>query len=102
MGDIDDLVLRLRKEAGLANNVHSPWPHKMLNEAADVLHALAERNKELEEALLEIVGCFEAAVTEGLHERLVEQEHETGNLRDIVERRLMFADTVAERVLNNT
>ena len=56
-----DLVTRLRKEASLGNNVYSPWPQKLLNDAADALAALAPKGEaelvaKLVEAAMEIAG----------------------------------------------
>jgi hypothetical protein len=57
------------------------------------------------EQLENALGCFGAAITEGLYERMVEQEPEAGNLRDLLERRVLVAQsyiTVAIEALAKT
>lgn len=47
-------------------------------------------------ALTEVRGCFEAAMDEGLLERLAELDvHDIGTLADLVHRRLMYAHAAA-------
>ena len=43
------------------------------------------------EGLEKVVGCFDAAITEGLHERIGENDRALGSLNDLVTRRLLFA-----------
>lgn len=57
MGDPNELVERLTKEAALGNNVYSPWPQKMLNEAAAALTSLIAERDGLEAALNWALGC---------------------------------------------
>lgn len=47
-------------------------------------------------ALAEVIGCFDAAVIEGLSDALRDTQDE--RLRDLVERRLMYALEAARRV----
>ena len=58
---------------------------------------LEAENKRLREALSEVVGCFEAAESEGLQAAL-ENTAET-HLKDLLERRLMHALYAAHAVL---
>jgi hypothetical protein len=53
----------------------------------------------LGEALVEVLDCFNAAIAEGLYERLVEIQPETGNIRDLIERRLLHAMYTANAAL---
>lgn len=39
------------------------------------------------------LDCFNAAIAEGLYDRLVEQEPSPGNLRDLLERRILVAQS---------
>lgn len=52
------------------------------------------------DGLREVIACFDAAECEGLHERLSDQQYELGTLRDLVERRLCFAKTEADKQLD--
>ena len=56
-----------------------------MSDAEDVLRRITE-------AIEEAKGCFDAAVTEGLYERLRENEFaESGSIRGLVERRMIYA-----------
>ena len=46
---------------------------------------------------LEVRGCFDAAITEGLNERIGENDRHPGTLNDLVTRRLLFAYDAAEK-----
>lgn len=48
----------------------------------------------------EVIGCFDAAIAEGLNERIGELEREVGSLNDLVTRRLLFAYDAAKAQLN--
>lgn len=64
--------------------------------------ALAEKDKrigELEADIREIDECFQAALCEGLNERLAEAEGDAASLKGLVERRLLFAGEAATRSL---
>lgn len=78
---------------------------KALDECDD-LRATVERLKaeiaRKDAALTEVVGCFDAAYVEGLQEQLAEHEPEVGSLRDLVERRLLFAHNAARAALQPT
>ncbi len=51
-----------------------------------------EQVRVLTEALREVQGCFQAAYVEGLQERLgAEEDNDTGSLRDLIERRILYA-----------
>jgi hypothetical protein len=39
------------------------------------------------------LGCFNAAIAEGLYDRLVEQEPYAGGIRDLIERRVLHAQS---------
>lgn len=65
--------------------------------------ALTERDKrigELEAVVREVDGCFQAALCEGLNERLAEADGDVGSLKDLVERRLLFAGEAAAALLS--
>ena len=47
----------------------------------------------------EVIACFNVAEFEGLQERLSEQQYETGNLRDLVERRIYYAKLASETAI---
>jgi hypothetical protein len=53
--------------------------------------AAAARIEELEGALQEVSGCFDAAYAEGLSERLAEADQDVGTLADLILRRLVYA-----------
>lgn len=54
----------------------------------------------LREALEKAKGCFDAAVAEGLHDRLAEaSEADAGSLPDLVRRRLLFAPNHIDEAL---
>jgi hypothetical protein len=57
----------------------------------------AGRIRELEEVVAEALGCFTAAVTEGLHERIAEMpKGDTGSLFDLLTRRVLYAHQCLE------
>ena len=47
----------------------------------------------------EVIACFNVAEFEGLQERLSEQQYETGNLRDLIERRIYYAKLESETAI---
>lgn len=47
----------------------------------------------------EVIACFNVAEFEGLQERLSEQKYETGNLRDLIERRIYHAKLASETAI---
>lgn len=47
----------------------------------------------------EVIACFNVAEFEGLQERLSEQQYETGNLRDLIERRIYHAKLASETAI---
>lgn len=53
----------------------------------------------MREALSEVVGCFDAAETEGLSERIREACLGGGSLADLILRRLLFANAAASAAL---
>lgn len=57
------------------------------------------RIKELEDALIEIYGSFDAAIYEGLMEKLEGEDAEVGSLTDLVRRRLLPSADVARTAL---
>lgn len=66
---------------------------RKLSEHAEFERKLAEQQA----MIVEIRGCFEAAIIEGLFARLEELTNDTGSIRDLVERRLIPAATAAEK-----
>ena len=60
----------------------------------------AQRIVELEMALKEVNSCFDAAECEGLTIALAETQDE--HLKDLVERRLRFANTASSKTLKIT
>lgn len=61
--------------------------------AADAIINLENYTCALESALYEVIDCFDAAFAENLNEILAETNDD--RLKDLVERRLMFAYTAA-------
>lgn len=61
--------------------------------------ALAQENKRLREALVNIQRCDYAARVEGLVEELAQHESYPGSLRDLVERRLLHMTQYADEAL---
>lgn len=63
-------------------------------------HTMAGR---LAEALREVVGCFDAAETEGLRECLnnLDEDEMRARMRDLLERRILFAKGVAVGALDD-
>lgn len=63
--------------------------------------ALIEENEKLKTAISEALDCFNAAYTEGLSEKLGEQDvFELGSLADLVNRRILFAMPLLQQALN--
>lgn len=58
-----------------------------------------EREAKLATACKEVVGCFNAAYAEGLHERLMESDRELGGLAGLIRRRLLSALDVSRAAL---
>lgn len=60
------------------------------------VEALTDQLAAAQAALTEVRGCFDAALSEGLLERLAELDvHDVGSLADLVHRRLMYAHAAA-------
>ena len=55
---------------------------------------------ELRESLTEIQGCFDAALCEGLEDRMSELDIEQGSIHDLINRRLMPAHSIAVNALS--
>jgi len=51
------------------------------------------------EGHIEVIGCFDAAITEGLNDRIGELSRDVGSLNDLVTRRLLFAYDAAVSAL---
>lgn len=55
-------------------------------------HVAAQAPSGMVEALEEVMGCFNAAYAEGLHEKMMEAvDTEPGSLVDLIQRRLLYA-----------
>lgn len=92
-----NLVERLRKaELGYDHN------NSIFAEAAERIRALEAHNAVLREAHSAVVGCIDAANFEGLIERLSELQTDVGQIRDLVERRLLWAGIYSEQALAST
>jgi hypothetical protein len=86
------------------------WPkteRQAGNELIDRMDAIVdERNASqaesarLRKALEEVEACFDAAFAEGLAERMAElDDHEVGSLKDLLDRRVLFALTAVRSAL---
>lgn len=86
------------------STVDASWKHgdgnKTFHHTSPAQPVAAPSQDALVEALEEVVGCFNAAYTEGLIERMAEQENtDAGSLHDLVSRRIMYALTAAQSAL---
>lgn len=61
--------------------------------------AAKEQEERLAEALLEVVGCFEAAIVEGWQDKCHELSTEPGEIGDLVVRRINWAYGAASDAL---
>lgn len=75
--------------ADLETNADPAGTVRDLAIARDTIRALEASNRMLRDACNEVVGCFDAAESEGLQEALANTTDE--RLKDLVERRLMYA-----------
>ena len=69
-----------------------PWHSNLSHLTAKVLLDAIEGHEE-------VIACFNVAEFEGLQERLSEQQYETGNLRDLIERRIYYAKLESETAI---
>lgn len=90
---LDERAELLRERDGWSQRAR--FAEMRLTTAESTIASRDERIAALEGALNVITGCFDAAYAEGLQERLVEADNDVGSLRDLVERRLLFAHPVA-------
>lgn len=72
-------------------------------ETKDRLDAALAQVARLRGALEIIVGCFDAAVIEGLYDRMAEQDNQDpGSLHGLIARRILHAEPVARAALAET
>ena len=75
----------------------------LLSETKDCLDAALAQVARLRAALEIVVGCFDAAVIEGLYDRMAEQDNQDlGSLHDLIARRILHAEPVARAALAET
>lgn len=75
----------------------------LLSEAKGRLAAALAQVARLRGALEIIVGCFDAAVIEGLYDRMAEQDNQDpGSLHGLIARRILHAEPVARAALTET
>ncbi len=75
----------------------------LLSETKDRLDAALAQVARLRGALEIIVGCFDAAVIEGLYDRMAEQDNQDpGSLHGLIARRILHAEPVARAALTET
>ena len=79
----------------LATNADPAGTVRDLTIAQDTIRALEASNRMLRDVAAEVSGCFHAAIDEGLQEALTETTDE--RLKDLVERRLMYAYPIADQ-----
>lgn len=87
---------------GAPEKQHARFPtHWETWQAATAHHA--QRERELVKEMRNALACFDAAYAEGLLEVLAEiDDAETGSLKDLVCRRLLFAQGHIEAALSTT